>query len=109
MLLHSFNFSNCVCRKSNARITLEKLAKQCAGLCLASGDCFAVGGVLLLPILMLVCSTAGRSYTIAVLPHVQMNVGHRTEEYHMRRVYYRGAVSHFCGGRGRGEVIWEEF
>lgn len=76
MLLHSFNFSDCVCRKSNARISLEKLAKQFAGLCLVSGDCFAAGGGLLLPILMLVFSTAGRSHTIVVLPRVEMNVGH---------------------------------
>lgn len=56
MLLHRFNFSDCLCRKTDARITLEKLAKQCAGLCLVSGDCFAAGGVLLLPTLMLHCT-----------------------------------------------------
>lgn len=76
MLLHRFNFSSCVCSKTNARITLEKLAKQCAaGLCLVSGGCFAAGGVLLLSTLMLPCSTAGRSHTIVLLPHVEVNVG----------------------------------
>lgn len=76
MLLHRFNFSNCVCSKTNARITLEKLAKQCAGLCLVSGGCFAAGGVLLLSTLMLPCSAALRSHTIVLLPHVEVNVGH---------------------------------
>lgn len=49
MLLHRFNCSDYVCQKTNARITLEKLAKQCGGLCLVSGGCFAADGVLLQP------------------------------------------------------------
>lgn len=73
LMLHRFNFNDYVCRKTNARITLEKLAKQCAGLCLVSGYCFAAGGVLLLPTLMLHCSTAGMSHTIVLLPHVEVN------------------------------------
>lgn len=80
MLLHRFNFSDCVCRKTNARITLEKLAKQCAGLCLVSGDCFAAGGVLLLPTLILHCSTTGMSHTIILLPHVEVHVGQNVQQ-----------------------------